>query len=52
MELKKTNKGKGGKRREAKHKTLLTIENKLRVDGRRWVGNGEMGDGYLGGHLL
>ena len=26
--------------RETSHKRLLTIENKLRVDGGRWVGDG------------
>ena len=29
-----------GKNREANHKKLFAIENKLRVDGRRWVGDG------------
>ena len=33
--------GVGGKReRETSHKRLLTIENKLRVDGVMWVGDG------------
>ena len=26
--------------RETNHKRLLTIENKLRVDGGKWVGDG------------
>ena len=34
--------------REANHKRLLNTENKLRVDG----GEGRMGDGHGGGHLL
>ena len=28
------------KAREANHKRILTIENKLRVDGDRWAGDG------------
>ena len=30
----------GGKRKEVNHKRLLMIENKLRVDGGRWMGDG------------
>ena len=32
----------GGKKRkkETDHKRLLIIENKLRVDGRKWMGDG------------
>jgi len=26
--------------REANHKRLLTMENKLKVDGQRWLGDG------------
>ena len=41
--------GKGEKKlqrgREANHKTLLNIENKLRVDGG-WGGKGKVGDGH------
>ena len=34
-------KGKGKKRqKEADHKRLLMIENKLRVDGGKWMGDG------------
>ena len=32
--------GRGKKEKEANHKKLLAIENKLRVDGGRWVGDG------------
>lgn len=32
--------GKRERERETNHKRHLTIENKLRVDGRRWVGDG------------
>ena len=32
--------GAGRGDRETNHKRLLTIENKLRVDGGRWVGDG------------
>ena len=47
--------GKGKKKylqrgREANHKRLLNTEDKLRVDGR--MGEGKMGDGHYGGHLL
>ena len=37
--------------REANHKRLLNMENKLRVDGGG-QGRGELGDGHRGGHLL
>ena len=33
-------------RREANHKRLLAIENKLRVDGGSWVVGGLIGDGH------
>ena len=36
--------------REANHKWLLNTENKLRVDGGG--GEGKVGDGHWGGHLL
>ena len=35
--------GKGGKREGANHKRLVIIENKLRVDGGWWVGDGLFG---------
>lgn len=28
------------------------IKNKLRVNGQSWVGDGHMGNGYLGGHFV
>ena len=44
--------GEKGKKswREANHKRFLRTENKLRVDGGR--GEGKVGDGQGGGHLL
>ena len=40
--------GRGKKReREANHKRLLTVENKLRVNGGRWVGDGLNGSWAL-----
>jgi len=38
--------GKKEKKREANKEKLLKIENKLRVDGGKWVGDGLDGDGY------
>ena len=35
----------GKEERETNHKKLLIIENKLSVDGGRWVEMGWMGDG-------
>ena len=40
------NLGTYGKVGEREDKRLLIIENKLRIDGRRWVGEGLDGDGY------
>ena len=40
--------GEGGVKREKRKRnlqSLLTIGNKLRVDGGRWAGDGQMGDG-------
>ena len=31
--------GEGRKEREINHKSVLTIQNKLRVDGERWMGD-------------
>lgn len=42
--------GENREERETNHKRLK--ENKSRVNGGRWVGVAEMGDGYQGGHLL
>lgn len=41
-----------GRETETNHKRLSTTENKRRVDGRRWVGEGLVGGGALRRHLV
>ena len=36
-----------GEEKETNHKRLLMIENKLWVDGGRWVGDGQIGRAHV-----